>query len=126
MKILIVEPDAMRQRQLRTILASLGHKSAEIETVPDAKAAINTLRKKRFEMTFLSMSPPLDGIALLKEIRAGSSTKSLPSIVYSSDVTKENVISAAEAGATTFLAYPFSVSDVELVMKQVATKAQGT
>lgn len=120
MKILIVEPDPNRQRQLRTILASLGHKSGEIDTVTDAKSAINTLRKKRFDCTFLAMQPPLDALALLKEMRSGSS-KGLPSIVYSSEVTKENVVSAAEAGATTFLAYPFSVSDVEAVIKQ-ATK----
>jgi len=121
MKILIVEPDTSRQRQLRTILASLGHKSGEIETVGDNKTAINTLRKKRFDCAFLSMGPTMDALALLKEIRSGSS-KGLPSIVYSSEVTKENVVSAAEAGATTFLAYPFSVSDVENVVKQAILK----
>lgn len=120
MKILIVEPDPNRQRQLRTILASLGHKSGELETVSDSKSAINTLRKKRFDCVFLAMCPGLDALALLKEIRSGSSSRSLPCIVYSSDVTKENVVSAAEAGANTFLAYPFSVSDVESVIKQAA------
>ena len=123
MKILIVEPDANRQRQLRTILSSLGHKSGEIETVVDAKSAINTLRKKRFDCTFLAMTSGIDALALLKEIRGGASGKSLPSIVYSSEVTKENVVAAAEAGATTFLAYPFSVSDVENVMKKALPKS---
>ena len=123
MKILIIEPDANRQRQLRTILASLGHKSGECETAGDSKSAINTLRKKRFDCIFLAMGAAgVDSLGMLKEIRGGSS-KGLPCIVYSSEVTKENVISAAEAGATTFLAYPFSVSDVETVIKQAIKTA---
>jgi two-component system chemotaxis response regulator CheY len=123
MKILIVEPDATRQRQLRTILASLGHKSGDTETAPDAKSAINVLRKKRFDCAFLAMSPSLDALALLRELRSGSGSKSLPAVVYSSEVTKENVIAAAEAGATTFLAYPFSVSDVENVIQRAIQKS---
>ncbi|MFN8389765.1 MAG: response regulator [Bdellovibrionota bacterium] len=122
MKTLIVEPDPNRQRQLRTILSSLGHKSGEIETVADAKTAINTLRKKRFDCVFVSMAPPIEALPLVKEMRGGSGAKSLPIIVYSSEVTKENVIAAAEAGANTFLAYPFSVSDVENVIKQAFQK----
>jgi len=123
MKILIVEPDTNRQRQLRTILASLGHKSGELETVADAKAGINAVRKKRFDCAFITLTPPIDGLALVKEIRGSGSTKSMALIVYSTEVTKENVISAKEAGATTFLAYPFSVSDVELVLKQTGAKS---
>ena len=121
MKILIVEPDTSRQRQLRTILASLGHKSGEIESVSDNKSAVNTLRKKRFDLAFIAMGPSLDALGLLKEIKSGSS-KGLPAIVYSSEVTKENVVSAHEAGAATFVAYPFSVSDVETVVNQAIAK----
>ena len=123
MKILIVEPDTNRQRQLRTILSSLGHKSGELENALDVKAGINAIRKKRFDCAFVTLTPPTDGLAFVKEIRGSNSTKSMALIVYSSEVTKENVISAAEAGATTFLAYPFSVSDVELVLKQTSAKA---
>lgn len=118
MKILIVEADPNRQRQLRTILTSLGHKSADIESVNDAKSAITSLRKKRVDCCFVAMSSQVDAIALIKDIRGGASSKATPVIVFSMDVTKENVVSSAEAGASSFLAYPFSVSDVESSMKQ--------
>ena len=117
MKILIVEPDTNRQRQLRTILTSLGHKSADVETANDSKSALSLLRKKRFDCGFICMgSPQMDGMELLKGLRGGASTKSLPLIVYSGEVTKENVIAAHEAGSSAFLAYPFSVSDVETAL----------
>ncbi len=117
MRILIFESDTNRQRQLRTILASLGHKSAEIETVPDAKSATNLMRKKRFEVIFISTGAGADRLPFLRDLKGGAG-KGIVVIVYSADVTKENVLAAVEAGATTFLGYPFSVSDVEGVLKQ--------
>lgn len=123
MKILIVEADPNRQRQLRTILTSLGHKSAEVESVSDAKAAMNTLRKKRFDCGFVAIgTSPVDGLALVKEIKSSASSKSIAIVAFSGEVTKENVIACAEAGAASFLAYPFSVSDVESAMKQALSK----
>ena len=123
MKILIIEADPNRQRQLRTILTSLGHKSADIESVNDAKSAIASLRKKRVDCCFVALSAQVDAVALVKEIRGGASSRGTPVIVFSSEVTKENVISSAEAGASSFLAYPFSVSDVESSMKQAFAKS---
>jgi CheY-like chemotaxis protein len=124
MKILIVEPDANRQRQLRTILSSIGHKSGEIESTSDAKSAVSLLRKKKFDLSFVLLHDGgFDGLELLKNIRSGGSSRSLPVVIYSSDVTKENVLEAHETGSNAFLAYPFSVSDVENVIMK-ATKAK--
>jgi len=50
MRILIAEPDAMRQRQLRTILSSIGHRSADIDTVTDARGLTSNVRKKRYDI----------------------------------------------------------------------------
>lgn len=122
MKILIIEPDTNRQRQLRTILASLGHKSGEIETVSDSKAASSTMKKKKFDCTFVGIFSNFDGHSIVKEIRASATNKSIPCIVYSSEITKESVIAAKESGANNIVGYPFSVSDVELVIKQIFPK----
>ena len=122
MKIIIVEADANRQRQLRTILTSLGHKSAEVETTLDDKSAISLLRKKRFDCGFVSLgSGYFDAIKLLKNIRTGGTSRNLPVVMYAAEVTKENVLASHESGANGFLAYPFSVSDVEAVLLK-ATK----
>lgn len=118
MRILILESDTNRQRQLRTILVSLGHKSSEMETATDIKSATNLLRKKRFEVMFVSMFDTATALPFIKDTRASSGGKSMLCVGYSSEVTKENVVAAVEAGASKFLGYPFSVSDVEEVLKQ--------
>ncbi len=114
MKILIVEPDTNKQRQLRTILTSLGHRSGDVETVNDKKGAISLLRKKRFDCAFADMdAEEVAAIDLVKELKTSGTSRTLPVVVYSALVTKENVVSSHDAGAKGFLAYPFSVSTVE-------------
>lgn len=113
MRIIIAEPDTARQRQLRTILTSLGHRSAEVETFTDSKGTLSAIRKKRFDIGFFAHIPSVfDGLKLIKDLRSGTS-KSLPVVLYSTSLDRDTLISANENGANGFLAYPFSVSDVE-------------
>jgi CheY-like chemotaxis protein len=113
MKILITESDPFRQRQLRTILTSLGHKSAEIEAVSDSKSTMGSLRKKKFDVAFLCHDAGgVNALEIVKELRSGSS-KSLPIVLYSPNLSKEVLLEGHQVGANGFLSYPFSVSDVE-------------
>jgi CheY-like chemotaxis protein len=117
MKILITESDPIRQRQLRTILTSLGHKSAEIEAVSDSKSTMGSLRKKKFDVAFLCHEPGVgvNGLDILKELRSGNS-KTLPIVLFSPNLSKEVLLEGHQVGANGFLSYPFTVSDVESSM----------
>ena len=113
MRIIIAEPDTNRQRQLRTILTSLGHKSAEVDTTTDSKSTLSNIRKKRYDLGFFCHTPgTFDGLKLVVDLR-GSTSKSLPVVIYSSSMDRETLLQANQCGANGFLAYPFSVSDVE-------------
>ena len=113
MRIIIAEPDTARQRQLRTILTSLGHRSGDVETFTDSKGTLSAVRKKRYDLGFFSHIPGIfDGVKLVKDLRNGIS-KSMPVVLYSTLLDRETLLSANESGANGFLAYPFSVSDVE-------------
>ena len=124
MKILIAEPDTNRQRQLRTILSSLGHKSAEIETAIDNKSAQSLTRKKRFEIMFTSHCPDegMDGVQIVKDMRSGSN-KSLPIVLFSTKMDRDLVLMAHQIGASGCLGYPFTVSDVEEVLTKIFKKS---
>lgn len=125
MKILIIEKEAARQRQLRTILASMGHKSADIEICSDSKSALGLLKKRKFDISFVCISTPQnEELGLVRDIRGGRFLASLPIIAYAPEVSREAVIEAKEAGVTSFLAYPFSVNDVETVITQAVSKAK--
>lgn len=115
MKILIIDPDQARQRSLRTILQSIGHKSSDVEGVADVKAGLVVLKKKKYDCVFSFMVDQGD-LELLKDVRENSRTKTLPVISYSSQVSRELVLAASQAGTSAFLNYPFSVGDVENVI----------
>lgn len=118
MRIFILDNEMVRLRNLRSILASLGYKSAEVESSDDPTNTLNALKKKPYNVLFVVMThPKMHGFDIVKEIRSSARLKSLPVIVYSGEVSKENVVSAAQAGASAFLGYPFSVSDVESALK---------
>ena len=125
MKLFIIDNEVTRQRNLRSILSSLGYKSAEVESADDPSNGIAALKKKAFNACFVFLGlPKVSGLDVVKEIRANSRLKSLPVIVYSGEVSKENVMESVQAGASGFLGYPFSVSDVESALKH-AMKAMG-
>lgn len=119
MKFLIVDEDTNRNRAIRSILANLGYKSNDVESVSDLKSAIGTLKKKKFDCAFISQDQnKIGGLELIKEIRNSPSLKGLPVVLVHNEVSRENVIAAGQAGASAFIGYPCSVNDVEDALKQ--------
>ena len=123
MVILIVDGNLHRQRQLRSVLGSLGYKTAAVECVPDFKAGLTTLRQRRFDCCFVAMCGTKEQTkSFLDGVRSTSVTKSLSIIVFGPSTTKEDVVSAIEAGANLFLTYPFTPEHVESALAQVSTR----
>jgi CheY-like chemotaxis protein len=118
-RMLVIDNETIRQRNLRAILSSLGYKSAEVESVDDPINGITLMKKKAYDCVFVYMYfPKMSGLDFVKELRVHTRLKSVPVVVYSNEVSKENVIACVQAGANGFLGYPFSVSDVESSIKQ--------
>ena len=125
MKIVIIDNETIRQRNLRSILASLGYKSADIEGYDDPQVGINTIKKKRFDCAFVALNmPKMAGVELLKQLRDNIRLKSLPVILFSAQASKDDVVEAIQNGANGFLGYPFSVSDVEDVLRKAIKAAK--
>ncbi len=118
MRILVAEPDPIRQRQLRTILSSMGHRSADIDTVTDQRSLTSSVRKKRYDIIFLCHAPNegMDALKVVEDLKSGSS-KSVPVVLFSTMMDRELVLGANQAGANGFLGYPFSVNDVEAAVR---------
>jgi two-component system chemotaxis response regulator CheY len=123
MKILIVDNDNVRQRNLRNILSSLGHRAGDITTVADSTEAMTVLKKGGGAVVFCSLAlPGGSGLELLSAVREISRLKVLPFIIYSSQISKEEVIAASQAGASGMISYPFTSGDVESVLQSALTK----
>ena len=59
------------------------------------------------------MMPVLDGLALCRELRASPATATIPLILMSAVRTRQ----AAESGADAFLAKPFDLDELEVLVQ---------
>ncbi|HIJ78384.1 MAG: diguanylate cyclase [Desulfobulbaceae bacterium] len=113
--LLLVDDDAFIRDLLRTSVESFGY---TCEVAEDGAEAIEKLEKAEFSIVITDMTMPrFDGMQLLKYIK-----ENLPAIEvivvtgYTDEFTYTEVI---KAGASDFLAKPFSVDELEAKLRRV-------
>ena len=69
--------------------------------------------------------PVMDGLTLLKKIRATPKFANLPVLMITAEAKKENIVMAAESGADGYIVKPFNASTLnEKIEKIAARRAQ--
>jgi DNA-binding response OmpR family regulator len=109
-RILVVEDDNDLRRMIKTMLTGVG----EVTTASDGAEAItllNNLLDPDVIVTDLMM-PRMDGLQLVKEIRANPKIANIPVIVLTAKGTPMDVISGINAGARHYLTKPFKASEL--------------
>ena len=66
--------------------------------------------------------PNLDGLAMLKEIRADASLAHLPVLMVTAESKKENIIAAAQAGANGYVVKPFTAATLDEKLNKIFEK----
>jgi two-component system chemotaxis response regulator CheY len=54
--------------------------------------------------------PNMDGLTLLRKIRSNEKLKHLPVLMVTAEAKKENIIAAAQAGASGYIVKPFTAA----------------
>ncbi len=107
--ILVAEDNAAMRSRLARILAELG----TVTTAPDGRAALDLLRERHVDLVVTDvMMPNLDGLGLLKEIRADALLRSTPVVVLSARAGPEAAAGAIEAGADDYVVKPFTTGEL--------------
>ncbi len=94
---------------------------------PDAPAFWAALRLQSPELVLLDiMLPGEDGVSILKRLRAGAATQSLPVIMTTAKGTEYDKVIGLDLGADDYLAKPFGmmemVSRVRAVLRRAAPR----
>ena len=96
---------------IKTSEAEDGEKALKVLQAADAHQPIN------FVITDWNM-PVMDGLELLKTIRASPTMNTLPVLMITAEAKKENIIAAAQAGADGYIVKPFNAQTLnEKVLK---------
>ncbi|HTZ38876.1 MAG TPA: sigma-54 dependent transcriptional regulator [Syntrophales bacterium] len=113
--ILVVDDDPYMRSSLSDCLVSCGY---AVETATDGVDALGKFRKGAYEMVITDIRmPKMGGLDLLKELKGQSSDT--PVIVITAYGTVNTAVEAMKQGAKDFIMKPFSLDDLEMVVKNV-------
>lgn len=120
-KILIVDDFSTMRRIVRNLLKELGYTNAD--EAEDGVVALQKLRGGNFQFVVSDWNMPnMTGIELLKTIRADAALKHLPVLMVTAEAKKENIIEAAQAGASGYVVKPFTAATLEEKLNKVFEK----
>jgi two-component system chemotaxis response regulator CheY len=124
MKILVVDDFSTMRRIVRNLLKELGF--ANVHEAEDGVDALNKLRADgNFEFVVSDWNMPnMTGIELLRTIRADAALKHLPVLMVTAEAKRENIIEAAQAGASGYVVKPFTAATLDEKLKKVFSTMQ--
>jgi len=111
--ILVVEDEPDVAALLKRVIESCGPHRVRVETAPADLPALFKTAAPKLVFTDLMM-PGLDGFEVIRQARMYD--PDLPVIVVSAYASLDNAVAAVKAGAFDFLAKPFGLEGVELVL----------
>ena len=125
MRILVVDDFPTMRRIVRNLLKELGY--SNVDEAEDGAAGLARLRSGGFEFVISDWNMPnLDGLSMLKEIRADPALSHLPVLMVTAESKKENIIAAAQAGASGYVVKPFTAATLDEKLGKILEKMAKT
>ena len=121
MKFLVIDDFPTMRRIVRNLLKELGY--SNVEEAEDGMDALSKLREGSFDFVVSDWNMPnLDGLEMLKQIRQDDQLKHLPVLMVTAEAKKENIIEAAQAGASGYVVKPFTAGTLEEKLNKIFEK----
>ncbi len=112
MKILVVDDFSTMRRIIKNLLKDLGF--ANIQEADDGNTALPMLQQGEFDFVVTDWNMPgMQGIDLLKAIRADDALKHLPVLMVTAEAKKEQIVAAAQAGVNGYVVKPFTAATLK-------------
>ncbi|CAM4324071.1 chemotaxis response regulator CheY [Shewanella denitrificans] len=112
MKILIVDDFSTMRRIIKNLLRDLGFNNTQ--EADDGSTALPMLQRGDFDFVVTDWNMPgMQGIDLLKAIRADDSLKHLPVLMVTAEAKREQIIAAAQAGVNGYVVKPFTAATLK-------------
>jgi signal transduction histidine kinase len=115
MRVLIAEDDAVTRKLLHSHLEKWGH---EVVEASDGNQAWSAFERAKPELCIIDwMMPEMDGLALIRNIRATRTSGYIYTIMLTAKSEKADVVAGMEAGADDFIAKPFDREELHARLK---------
>nr|WP_108649746.1 chemotaxis response regulator CheY [Dongshaea marina] len=112
MKILVVDDFSTMRRIIKNLLRDLGFNNTH--EADDGSTALPMLKGGDYEFVVTDWNMPgMQGIDLLKAIRADDDLKHLPVLMVTAEAKREQIIEAAQAGVNGYIVKPFTAATLK-------------
>ena len=121
-RFLVVDDFSTMRRIVRNLLKELGY--TNVEEAEDGAVALQKLEAGggfEFVVTDWNM-PNMDGLTLLQKIRQSPTLKHLPVLMVTAEAKNENIIAAAQAGASGYVVKPFTAATLSEKLQKIFDK----
>lgn len=117
-RFLVVDDFSTMRRIVRNLLKELGF--VNVQEAEDGVQALAKLRADTFDFVVSDWNMPnMTGIDLLRAIRADAKLKHLPVLMVTAEAKRENIIEAAQAGASGYVVKPFTAATLDEKLKKI-------
>lgn len=121
MKILVVDDFPTMRRIIKNLLKDLGFEN--VDEAEDGAIGLEKLRNGNFDFVLSDWNMPnMDGLDMLKAVRADPKLAKLPVLMVTAEAKKENIIAAAQAGANGYVVKPFTAATLEEKLNKIFEK----
>ena len=118
MKILVVDDFSTMRRIIKNLLRDLGfNNTAEAD---DGLTALPMLQAGNFDLLITDWNMPgMQGIDLLKAVRADPKLAKMPVMMVTAEQKKEQIIEAAKAGVNGYIVKPFTAATLKEKLEKI-------
>ncbi|MGB0682177.1 MAG: response regulator [Magnetovibrionaceae bacterium] len=118
LRVLIVDDQASMRGLTRYCLEQMGVRN--VTEANDGAAALNEMKLNKFDLIISDWNMEgIDGLELLKTIRANPLTQKTPFIMSTGNKEREKVQTAIKAGVNNYVVKPFNVATLKKKMEAV-------
>ena len=123
MKILVVDDHESMRRIVKQALNDLGFKN--VEMADDGTTALPMLKGSDFDFLISDWNMPgMQGIDLLRAVRADDNLKKLPVLMVTAEAKKDQIIEAVKSGVNDYCVKPFNRETLNTKIENVFSKLQ--
>ena len=123
MRFLVVDDFSTMRRIVRNLLKELGF--TNVDEAEDGAASLAKLTAEQFDFIVTDWNMPnMDGLTLLQQVRANPQLKHLPVLMITAEAKKENIVAAAQAGASGYIVKPFTAATLSEKLNKIFEKLE--
>ena len=118
LKFLVVDDFSTMRRIVRNLLKELGF--VNVDEAEDGAEALRKLQDGNYDFIVSDWNMPnMDGLAMLQNVRASETLKKIPVLMVTAEAKKENIVAAAQAGASGYIVKPFTAATLEEKLNKI-------